>query len=260
MPFGNASNMRFDCRLVRSSSVTLTLNQCVGASLFIDGENYSLFNSGGAAPQIDTTGLSADTDYFVYAYWDGAEVQLELSSSVAPTDFGSLYGHLIKGTDKSRTYVGRIRTTSSTTFADSDTQRFCASYFNRINKSVQRTVLTGNPTTTSATFVELTSGDKAEFIAFGEEWSNCYYSGCALNATEANIVGASLGVNGTAIALAPNLFNQPTAADYAMPISGNIGYKFDPGYNYINLLGKSSGGTLVTFAGANCGFGAMLRQ
>lgn len=251
--FGTGNSMRFDCQLLVSASTILTLFGKGGLSLFIAGNNYSMEGS----PAASSSGLSASTLYHVYAYWTGSVIELELSTTIHAVD--TTYGHKIKESDPSRTYVGMIRTDASSSFVDSDAQRFCASYYNRINKPVQRTALTGNPNTASATFVELTAGDKVEFIALGEEWSNCYYSGCGLNATLGNVVGGGIAVNGTGTILAPNLFNAPVAL-YAMPISGNVGYKFAHGYNYINLAGHSSGGTVATFAGANCGFGAMLRQ
>jgi hypothetical protein len=259
MPFGTGVSVDTGCRLQVSSSSVLAIALQTSGSIFINGANYNLIDSVGATPFKSNSGLTAATLYYVYCYWDGTAVQIEFSTTAFTA---SVYGHLVKSGDATRTYLGMVYMGAGTpgTFVDSDTQRFCASYYNRQNKPVQRTALTGTPTTTSATFVELTSGDKVEFIAHGEEWSSCYYNGCALNATVGNICGAAVGVNGTAVALAPNLFNQPVAAAYAMPIAGNIGYKFTAGYNYINMLGKSSGGTVCTFAGANCGFGAMLRQ
>jgi len=253
--FGTGTNMRFDCMLKVLNTTTLTVTPRIGGAVFVDGNNYSLIEVITKA----NTGLVAATLYYAYVYWTGTALAIELSTTGYAAN--AEYGHYVKSGDASRTFVGMVYMDAGSpgTFVDSDAKRFCASYYNRINKPVQRTVLTGNPNTTSTTYVELTAGDKVEFITFGEEWSNCYYSGCALNATLGNVTGAAIGVNGTGTVLAPNLFNAPVAL-YAVPISGNIGYKFDPGYNYINLIGISPGGTIATFAGANCGFGAMLRQ
>jgi hypothetical protein len=254
-----APAMNFQCSLEAQGPTLLVLKPKFGSQVFIDGVNRPIFDTAGAYPSIANTGLAANTFLYVYAKWVEPRMMLEFSTT-GYTD-SALYGHPVLTGDATKSLVGIIRTGPGTPgeFLDNDAQRFVASYYNRINKPAQRTALTGTPSTTSATYVELTAGDKVEFIAWGEEWSNCWHNSAAINATVGNICGGGIGVNGATTVIAPNLFNQP-AAGVGIPVSGNTAYKFAPGYNYINYVGKSSGGTVATFVGANSGYGAMLRQ
>jgi len=86
-----------------STRKLLRANPVDGGRLVINGVTRQ-FNG---ALSMDTTPYSADTLYYVYAYWTGSTVALELSETVYEFDYGSPHaGIAIKTGDATRTLVG----------------------------------------------------------------------------------------------------------------------------------------------------------
>jgi len=251
---GTESTQFFQVALAVASSASLVLAKRYGNKIFINGVNYLLpYQDVGIA----NTGLTAATLYYVYAYWTGTTVALELSTTGSGTS--PIFGHEIKVGDASRTYVGMIYTGAGTpgTFIDSETQRFCASYYNRVPKHCQRMLGTAR-STASAPWVELSSADRIEFITHGSEDALCFLnSNPALAVTAATMSGA-IGVNGTTTRTCEQNINFGGAA-LPLAMAAIRGYRFDHGYNYMTFVGGTTAST-VTYPATQTALGAMLRQ
>lgn len=242
-----------------NSTTSLGLPQRGSGRIFINGINYDITST---APAISNSGLSNSTLYYAYAYWDGAAVKIELSTT-GQSVLGT-YGQVIKTGDQSRTFVGIIHTTAAGEFVDSETQRFCVSFFNRVYKPCQRVGLGGNRSTASVypTWAELSSADRVEFINFEPDvksMSKAWFSGGVNSTLLGGAMFGAVGIDGVT-PIAQQALNEPVAA-YAMNISGQQGVQ--PAavtYHYLTLIGAVSGVATETWAGAFTNFGIDLWQ
>jgi Collagen triple helix repeat (20 copies) len=121
------------CRLVYVSTTSIRLDPCDGSSLLINGVIRRIPNAGSTYNSPGT--LSASTRYYVYAYWDGSAVQLELST--LGYGLSGTYNIRTKSGDTSRTLVGMIQTDSpAAPFVETVRYNGVASWFNRRPKHV----------------------------------------------------------------------------------------------------------------------------
>jgi len=245
----------FGVALFVVASNVLVLTGRGSFKFFINGVNYQIDPTN--FPAISNSGLSPSTLYYVYAYWTGAAIALEFSSSTAFST--GTYGQLIKSGDQSRTYVGMIYTTSGSTFVDSATQRFCASYYNRTLKPVQRAPLIALRTTTATSMTEFNSAERIEFITHGDEFSQAFLFASLFNDTNGSAMGAGLGLNGAATIIGQNLVLSIGTIQPLM-VTVNYGYQMPFGYNFLTPLGQSSVGCVLSISATFTGFGAYLRQ
>lgn len=136
------------CRLeyVNTTTIKLALN---------DGNVIPLNHSGAwnlyamaSEPTITNTGQTAATLRYVYAYYTGSAVALEISST-APTVDATTGKRIKGGPDVSRLLVGMVYFDTGTpgTFADSVTKRYVASWYNPQWKHF----VVGNTAVTAAT-------------------------------------------------------------------------------------------------------------
>jgi len=254
-----APRMNFDCKLIVTSSLAIQLSNHNGDQIFINGQNYPIAQY---AVNLGNTGLAAATLYYVYAYWTGLKVALELSTTGHAVD--PTWGHRTKGSTPSRTYVGMVYMGAGTpgTFVDSDTQRFCASYYNRINKPVQRALI-ANRATTAAPHVELDSAERIEFISHGDEHALVWLNAIAANSNAGTDTYGALGLDGISTLLARTVFYSADAGNL-FAFGKMQGQQFSAGYHYLTPVGGTSGGgarTATYYAGGDpTRFGAMLRQ
>lgn len=154
---------RFECQFVYTSTSVCTLNRCNGSRLFINGLNEQIPST---APTLSNSGLASnDTTYYVYAYMSGGTMTLEASATAYATD--STYGHKIKSGDATRTLVGMVRKTGGN-FVWSETNRFVATYFNRVRRSLS-TAFSVLRTTTSTTAVEINSEIRQGYLVWADE-------------------------------------------------------------------------------------------
>lgn len=128
----------------------LRLRRHNGRYLMINGNMREIPAAGIAAP----SGLSANTFYFIYAYWTGSDIALEASTTGYTQD--STYGLMVKSTDATRTLVGAARTDNSGTYGDHSEYRGVLSWFNQRLLSFQ--LFANSPSTASSTLVGLDTG------------------------------------------------------------------------------------------------------
>lgn len=229
------------CRLARTNATTLTLSPYNGQWIKIAGVNYALGSSG---ITLSNTGLTASTLYYIYVYNNSGTLTLEASATAYAVDTtAGNVGVYTKNGDTSRTLVGMIRTEGSTPgqFVDSATQRFTRSWFN--DPGIAGTnVFTAARATTSASYVEVNSEIRTEFVA----WSGEIISASVNGTWEAGGVRnlASIGFDG---ATAEETY---VSSDSASDLPFSLALEktgLSEGYHYATLLAMNTGGASCNF-------------
>ena len=102
-----------------------------------NGNSISIGNSVEAIPAdgvtLSSTSLTADTNYYVYAYMDTNDA-MALEASVDGYSIDSVSGIVTKNNDTSRSLVGMVypvSVDSATQFVNDDNRRFVLSWYNR---------------------------------------------------------------------------------------------------------------------------------
>lgn len=149
------------CQLTKSGA-NLLLSRFDGTTVNIDGALETI-PSGGVT--LAATSLSVDTNYNIYVFMSGGTMTLEASTTAHATD--STTGMEIKSGDSTRTLVGLARVITGPAWIDTAAQRFVMSWFNRRAISASNTLASAN--TTSATYVDLTPSNQAEFLTWADE-------------------------------------------------------------------------------------------
>jgi hypothetical protein len=148
--------------LLRKSGANIVLSREGGRILFINGKFETI---PGAGVTLAPTGLAATTLHYIYAFMNAGVMTLEAVTTVPAAD--ATYGHQIKNGDATRTLVGMIYTPSGATFADTVTQRFVSSWFNRKIRDIIANFTTAAFSTSGAdVFI---SGALVEWINWADE-------------------------------------------------------------------------------------------
>lgn len=160
------------CYLDKNGS-NLRLSPDRGDGIQINGGLYSVKH----APELSPSGTSTTTLYYIYAYLSSGIVALEYSTTAPAVDTAAgNEGVWIKNGDASRSYVGMARTPGSAAWADTATQRFVLSFFNRRRKSLANGFTT-NRAITASSFTEFNSEIRCEFLIFAGETVDLSFAG-----------------------------------------------------------------------------------
>lgn len=221
------------CRLSVVSTTSLRLSPFNGQNINIGGLPRKIPSAG---VTISNSGLAASTLYYVYAWMNGANIALELSTTGHSTHTN---GVEIKTGDSTRTLVGMIYTNASTQFVDNYTNRFCLNWFNR------RTLAGVSPTTTGATastsLAELNTAARVNFLTWADEAVDTAVVGSVSNTASGNTSHTtSPGVDGLGGA-------QVVATSYAAMINvvayGRYLFNVAEGFHFASAYGMVSQGT-----------------
>lgn len=222
------------CRLVKSGS-NLVLQRYNGVGLTINGVAYAIPSAG---VSLAPTG-SAGTNYNIYAYMNAGTMTLEASTTAHATD--STTGVEIKSGDATRTLVGKARPIAGPAWADSATQRFVISWFNRRkgNCYVQSSGALSTPLTTAQPLLSV------EFLCWGDEGFHFSTNGAQSNNTLNSANANALGIDSTSVsAFVPtvwqayaNFAQGPAVASYLVSAG-----QLTEGYHTIYALGWVQGG------------------
>lgn len=226
------------CRLTKSGG-NLLLSPFGGNSITIRGRVEPIPDAG---VTLSTATLAASTLYYIYAFISGSTLTLEAVVTAPAAQAGS--GVLIKTGDPTRTLVGMARTDGATAWADSATQRFVRSWFNDPGFAAKNT-FTADRSTASATYVELNTEIRVEFLAWSGEVFEMSVNGSGDN-TLADYSGVAVGVDGTTAEAGFETICMIYAntATGSIAISGNKS-DFSEGYHYATVLAKhNAAGTL----------------
>lgn len=229
------------CRLTKPGA-NLLLSPVNGNKLVIGGVMRTIPAAG---VSLAPTGLSAATTYYVYAFMNGAAMTLEASTTGHSTD--ATTGVEIKTGDASRTLVGMAHVVAGIAFADTAKLRLVRTWFNDPGIAGAGYFSASRSTASTASFVELGSDIRNEFLIWAGEICVCSSSGISTASAADRINSVAAGFDGVS-----NLEIGSYCAGYGAIGASGIGipYAFSfpkaglsEGYHYATLAGKVSAGT-----------------
>lgn len=218
------------CRLAKNGA-NITLSPVRGNLLTVNGVNCSV-PSGGVS--LAPTGLTPGTLYYIYATASAGAVNALVASTTAHATDATTGVETMSG-DATKTLVGQVRPITGPAFADSATQRFVRSWFNR-GRPTLSSVFTANRTTTSLSFVEVNTEIRVEFLLWSDETAQLALNGYSFSTNVGDYAITAIGIDGTTPA------NKPSASFGSGGGSiGNVAYVngLADGYHYATLLGRA---------------------
>lgn len=237
------------CVLVKSGA-DLLLKPWNGNKLIIGGVSYTIPSAG---VTLAATSLTPGTTYFIYAYMNAGTMTLEASATGHSTD--ATTGVEIKTGDATRTLVGQARVITGPAWQDTSAQRFVRSWFggHRIEGG---NAFAASRTTTSNTYVELSSSERAEFLIWAHEVLDVATSGMMQNSyTGLDQNWVSIGIDGATpedtfgSGESNNATNDMQPASCRLTKSG-----LAEGYHYATILAhRQANGTLSFYGSATPG-------
>lgn len=218
------------CQLNFVNATSISLVPYNGNKLVVSSTPYAVPAAG---VTLTNSGLVSSTTYYIYAYATSGALALEASISTHATNTSN--GVEIKTTDATRSLVGMVRTTSTGVFAESVTQRFTRTWFNRRRVEMYRTGGPGTKTNTS--YAELNTTLRLEFCTWSSDAWQAQAIGSMYLVTAAATAQTLLAMNvdittsaaaSTEIQLQQNgtTFGTPTPATTVMIRTSGEGYHF----------------------------------
>jgi hypothetical protein len=231
------------CRLDYTNSTTITLSPYGGNTLTIDGATETVPSAG---VTLANTGLTAATLYYIYAYMDTGTMTLEASATGHTTHTN---GVEIKTGDSTRTLVGMVYMAAGTpgTFADSATQRFVASWFNR--KAVSGLgQFAASRSVPSTSFTEINTEIRVELVTWGPVRAVISGYGSINNGGPSAVTAVS--IDGTPKLAGATVYTSGSAG-YFYPIYATHTDEETEGYHFVTLEGFTTGNTATWTVGPN---------
>lgn len=221
------------CYLTYTDATTLTLKRENGASLALyNGTAWINSNIPTAGVTLSNASLSANTEYFIYAYDNTGTITLEASTTSFAEDSDS--GFQIKSGDPTRLLIGRFRTNASSQFEDN----LLASWFNPRKKNIKRWY-TADRSTNSTSLVEIDTEIRCEIVTFGRDAISANFTGpIDITASGSVAYELAIGINGLAYDGGNYTSNGSGSIDDGFSCPRN----FTPsaGYIYLTALGSTS--------------------
>jgi len=189
-------------RLSRASATQINFGPFNGNVIQINGAYYPIPAAGVNANNtniyvdgVAAQNLAINTTYFVYLFNNGGTLTIDYSTtSYAIDSTAGNVGVAIKTGDSSRSLVGMIRTNASAQFADSNSQRFLLSWFNRAHKWFS--ALPGSPYTVSSTsYTDAGQGTQGQFLSWADETITCMATAAVSVTVAGHYVQIALGVD-----------------------------------------------------------------
>jgi len=199
--------------------------------------NTNVFVNGAAG-----SNLAAATLYYVYAFTNAGTVTCDFSSTghVTSSAAGNA-GTEIKSGDDTRSLIGMVRTNASSQFADSLTQRFVASWFNRRPRALYKVL--GTYSTSSSNFVEYGGGaERVEFINWGGSGTFLQYL-ISLDLADNGSAGTTSYTSGAIDASysgGSTYSYSGTVGNFFMPVANPFAAELTEGYHHFELFFASA--------------------
>ncbi|MDO9357858.1 MAG: hypothetical protein Q7T70_02550 [Polaromonas sp.] len=237
------------CRLVKSGA-NLVLQRLDGLWLAINDKMYAIPAAGVA---LAPTGLTPNTNYFVYAFMSGATMTLEAVTTAPATDANT--GVRIKNGDAARTLVGQVRVIAGPAFADTTNQRYVLTWFNR--RPIHCFLpISGDVSTSSGSQVEVEASWRPSFLAWSGDLVSFGANG-AYSGSVPSTISMALYSNGGCLPLGiTDAYAAGTisSAGYLLPfgVSSNLLATAD-GLGSISLYGATGAGLATWKGGASPG-------
>ncbi len=258
---GNALNFAANdggATLTYTNATTLTLVPAAGGRIPIyTGGQIALIELPAAGVTLSNSGLSAGTNYFVYARYTGTQILLEAST----TGHANASGLEVKSDDISRSLVGLIWTNGSGQFSDSASSRAVASWFNKRARAVN--AVTGSDVSINSanpiTYSELFATDII-VISWGQ--ASIFSAAAIVNAVSGTFpCDARMQFTQNASAFGLEGYGYLSATGEYQSFATTACVELAEGAWEINLNVAAFNGTtgeVVKYLSGYCGFGGML--
>jgi hypothetical protein len=235
-------------RLGYVSATSIRLDPQDGNTIWVyNGSNWRRRIIPSAGISLANTGLVANTLYYVYLFLDGSNtLTLEASTTVPVVDATS--GLKIKTGDATRLLVGMVRTQGSTP-GQFQTSGLTISWYKR--RAIKRSSELGsNDSTGSASYVEMSSSMRVEFVTWAEEAVSAQFTGWAL--MDNTLIGhyTKITRNGTVTDFSPEILCGCYVANAQDNVSCAGHASLTEGYHYLTIAHKVSSGNGTWAAGA----------
>jgi hypothetical protein len=224
-----------------------------GANLLLsrqDGIYIVINNAVQAIPpagvSLAPTALTPGTNYYIYAWMNGGTMTLEASTTAYAVDTTS--GVTIKSGDATRTLVGMARCVTGPAWADSTTQAFVLSWFNRRRKSLTNTFTTTR-SVTSTSVVEINTEIRIEFLTWAAETVDICVVGNPGNTTLAYTYVAEM-IDGSNLHQSGSMPGGGSGNSTVAAIVRQAG-GLSEGYHYLTMGGAVGSGTASFNAGSS---------
>lgn len=234
------------CRLTKSGS-NLLLSRCNGLGLTINGVAYAIPAVG---VTLAPTALSVGTTYYIYAYMNAGVMTLEASAATHATD--TTTGMEIKSGDATRSLVGMARVITGPAWSDTFAQRFVASYYNR-RPIEMRTVLAASQVVSTATYGEISSTLRLEFLQWLGESAQFNFQGAMLGSLANSVYSTQLSYDSATTTSESYSDVQAYAVNaWLNPACNLVGSaNATEGYHLVTPLARQSGGATATYVGGS---------
>ncbi|MBB4259716.1 MULTISPECIES: hypothetical protein [unclassified Bradyrhizobium] len=226
------------CKLVKSGS-NLVLQQFNGNAIRINGQVCTVPNAG---VSLAPTGLTPGTSYFIYATQSGGVVNaLEASTTAHATSTTSgNEGTEIKSGDDARSLVGMARVVTGPAWADSATQRFVISWFNRDRRSLAGALDGTSTETSTGSYVEK-AVSKVEYLCWAGELLQLITYGIVTNSVNNGAVGVMNMLDGVTVGGQADV--NPGGTSFRCPVSATYNVSASSeGYHYSDFGLRALGG------------------
>lgn len=218
-----------------------------------DGTNWRIFTFSEISLAIGT--LTDDFPYDVFIYNNAGTLTLELLAwstlTTRATGLVRQNGVRVKSGDATRRFLGTIRTTSTTTFEDSQQKKYLWNECNRIDTSMYKVTATASTTYGTAAFRAYDNDiDNAISIVYGGEGESIIdvSARCNAAASGAAYAYAAIGYDSTTAGAANSNFGTVNAAEATLrSATATLKMAPDIGGHYFCPLERTNGNT-VTFA------------
>lgn len=243
---GSAAVQHGQCYLAFAGG-NLVLSPHNGNGIRINGTSYAIPNTGVI---LTSTGLTASTFYYVYAYVSAGVITLEAVTMGHATN--SADGVEIKSGDASRTLVGAAYVNASGAFSDTSGARYVISWFNRKAK-VSQSQSVNIISTASSVQIEVSTVYRNYFICWADDIID-YAVGGWVNVSGSpgyEAGGLAVGFDGAAAEMMTTV---------SVPGPGGSGYPASTGYksglaegvaHYATLMAKFLGGGSMQLYGSS---------
>lgn len=211
-------------------------------------------------PSITNSGLSANTNYDVFAYYTGSAVAIELSAwtnNTTRTDSVTrIMGKWVKASNYTRLLLGTVRTNASIQFTNNIAQRFINNIYNKRPYKLKRTDTTASWTYNTSTWrqVRAAATNQVDFVLSEP--------GVLIDLIYQVYVSTGISTNGwVAIGIDSTTAPHTDSTVYVSPSAGALSImaamrtdSLASGYHYAAMLEYSAGGNTSTFFGVSSGF------
>jgi hypothetical protein len=238
------------CQLGLSGGNLLLVPKQAGL-LYIPGTGYMKVPAAGITLAVGTAKTEggapgASALHYIYAYNNAGTLTLQASTTGHSTD--ATTGVEIRTGDSTRVLVGMARTTAGTAWADTNTQRFVASYFNRRPKCLNLSITTVSGFSTSGASAEI-GGCRLEYLSWADtDVSFRYYADISTSGAPGMIAYLSIGINTGSPGSIGNLGQVISVAGTSYHNSNGVAYATAEGYGFVAPVGITTNAVSVSYA------------